>query len=226
MAKQADLRAAKERKQKKIAAVGGVLLVIVLFVQVPRTLEMLDGGAEEPVAATTPVPAATTPAPVTGGQPSAEPQEVVTASLVSFSRFASKDPFIQQVRDQEGASGGEAPAGSEGGGGAPDGAISGSDGDGAAGDGAAPPSAPARRTVAEIQVNGVLETVKVDTGFPAENPMFLLVSLTPKAAKIKVADGGSFASGDATLTLALGKPVTLVNTADGTRFVLLLKAAA
>jgi len=216
MAKKADLRAAKERKQKKIAAVGGVLLVIVLFVQVPRTLEMMNGG-EEPVAAAPATPAAPTPTATPGSpEPAAEPETVVTASLVSFSRFEGKDPFVQQVEDEQGPSG-ETPAGASGGD-APDGAISGPE----SGDGASP-AQPAAKTQAEIEVNGVLEALSVDTPFPAANPMFLLVSVAPKSASIKVADGGSFASGTPTLKLALGKPVTLVNTADGTRFVLLLK---
>jgi hypothetical protein len=217
MAKRADLRAAKERKQKKIAAVGGVLLVIVLFVQVPRTLKMMDGGGEEPVAAAPATPAATTPAAAPGSPaPAAEPETVVTASLVSFSRFESKDPFVQQVEDEQSPSGGT-PAGASGGD-EPDGAISGPE----SGDGAAP-AQPGAKTQAEIDVNGVLEAVSVDTPFPAANPMFLLVSVAAKSASIKVADGGTFASGAPTLKLALGKPVTLVNTADGTRFVLLLK---
>lgn len=202
MAKQVDLKAAKERKQKKIAAVGGVLLVIVLFVQVPRTLKMV-GGDEEPAAAAAPSPSAPTPV---ASDPSPAPDATVaTASLVSFSRFASKDPFVQQVKEKEGASGEEAGDGSE-----PDGGTTAPD--------------PAGRTKAEIEVNGVAETVSVGTPFPADVPMFLLESVSAKSVAIKVADGGSFATGAATLTLALGKPVTLVNTADGTRFVLLLKA--
>ncbi len=44
------------------------------------------------------------------------------------------------------------------------------------------------------------------------------MSLTAKAAKISIA-GGSLANGS-TVTLSLGKPVTLMNTADGTRYVL------
>jgi hypothetical protein len=49
--------------------------------------------------------------------------------------------------------------------------------------------------------------------------MFELVSLTNTTAKVSVA-GGSYADGAATLTLRVNKPVTLVNTADGTRYTL------
>ena len=55
--------------------------------------------------------------------------------------------------------------------------------------------------------------------FPAATPMFQLVSLTNTSAKVAVA-GGSYATGAATLTLKVNVPVTLVNTADGTRYTL------
>ena len=59
--------------------------------------------------------------------------------------------------------------------------------------------------------------------FPASalSPFFQLVSLTATTAQVAIA-GGSYASGQATLTLQVNKPVTLVNTADGTRYTLLL----
>jgi hypothetical protein len=55
--------------------------------------------------------------------------------------------------------------------------------------------------------------------------VFTLVSLTQRAAKIGIA-GGSYENGAATVTLAKGKTVTLMNTADGTRYVLRLVAVA
>jgi hypothetical protein len=70
-------------------------------------------------------------------------------------------------------------------------------------------------------VNGVKEGVNVTVDFPAAGPVFHLVSLTRKTAKISVA-GGSLANGAPTLTLRRGKPLTLVNTADGTRYRLVL----
>jgi hypothetical protein len=219
MAKAVDLKAAKERKQKKIAAVGGVLLVIVLFVQVPRMLKMMDSGAEEPAVAAPSAAPATAPAPVAAA-PMPEAEGVVSGSLISFSRFASKDPFVQQVKETEAKASDDGPtvAGTPGGADQPEGAIGGSEPDGGTSD-----PRPAVRTRAEIEVNGLLETVSVGTAFPADAPMFLLESASAKSVAIKVADGGSFASGDPALKLTLGKPVTLVNTADGTRFVLLLK---
>ena len=51
--------------------------------------------------------------------------------------------------------------------------------------------------------------------------IFKLVSLTKNGAKIAIA-GGSLDNGAPTVTLTKGKPVTLMNTADGTRYVLRL----
>jgi hypothetical protein len=48
------------------------------------------------------------------------------------------------------------------------------------------------------------------------------VSVTAHSAKISIV-GGSYSSGAATVTLRENKPVTLMNTADGTRYKLILK---
>jgi hypothetical protein len=72
-----------------------------------------------------------------------------------------------------------------------------------------------------IAVNGVEETVAIKGEFPKEEPIFRLVSATASTARIGIA-GGALASGEATVTLRKGKPTTLVNTADGTRYELKL----
>ena len=59
------------------------------------------------------------------------------------------------------------------------------------------------------------------SNFPSTNPIFLLQSVTSTQAKVAIA-GGSYATGQQTLTLSVNKPVTLVNTADGTRYTLIL----
>ncbi len=74
---------------------------------------------------------------------------------------------------------------------------------------------------AVISMNGKRGGVGVKQEFPARAPLFHLLSLTRKTAKISVV-GGSLAGGGQTLTLRRGKPLTLVNTADGTRFRLVL----
>ena len=71
-------------------------------------------------------------------------------------------------------------------------------------------------------MNGTLYTVATASDFPQANPLFHLVSVTAHSAKISIA-GGSYSSGAATVTLKENKPVTLVNTADGTRYTLILK---
>jgi hypothetical protein len=77
-------------------------------------------------------------------------------------------------------------------------------------------------------VNGTLYTAAVGTDFPSSStdtsvvPLFHLVSVSAHTAKISIV-GGSYSSGAATVTLHENKPVTLMNTADGTRYKLILK---
>ena len=85
------------------------------------------------------------------------------------------------------------------------------------------PATPAQLTSATISVNGVQESVNVGSDFPVAAPLFRLRKVTTKTADISIA-GGTLASGAPTVTLKLGKPLTLMNTADGTRYVLILVA--
>lgn len=64
-----------------------------------------------------------------------------------------------------------------------------------------------------ISVNGVVAHVGSQGTFPTGAAVFRLVSYTKDSAQIGIV-GGSYASGGATLTLQLGKPVTLQNTTD------------
>jgi hypothetical protein len=76
-------------------------------------------------------------------------------------------------------------------------------------------------------VNAAPESVSSGANFPAANPnasangVFNLRSLTATTATVAIV-GGSYASGSQTITLHVNKPVTLVNTADGTRYTLML----
>jgi len=76
-------------------------------------------------------------------------------------------------------------------------------------------------TAAVIEVNGQPQTVGVSQAFPQASPTFRLVSVHGQAAMIGIA-GGSFASGSRTLTLQLGKTLTLMNTSGGQRYELRL----
>jgi hypothetical protein len=113
-AKRVDPLKAKEAKQKKIAAVGAVLLLALVAVQGPKTLKMLKGpqavaSATSTTPTTTPPPLGTqaptddgtsTPAPtaeLASVQDSDAPPEAAEGQLATFERFASKDPFVQQA---------------------------------------------------------------------------------------------------------------------------------
>ena len=229
--KHVDPLRAKQKRQKVIAAVLGVLFVGVLAFQVPRVMKMMktppNPHANDSVTTTatgTPSLAAPTlrgaeqPAstdPTTGAPVAVSNTPTVQdGQLASFSRFASKDPFNQQLSDDKGSS---APSSSPGG-----------SGSGSAGSGgtSSPPQVPSssspRPGSAVISVNGTLYTVATASDFPQANPLFHLVSVTAHSAKISIA-GGSYSSGAPTVTLKENKPVTLVNTADGTRYTLVLK---
>ena len=78
-------------------------------------------------------------------------------------------------------------------------------------------------------MNGTLYTVAVGSDFPEATatdpsivPLFHLISLTAHTAKISIV-GGSYSSGAPAVTLRENKAVTLMNTADGTRYKLTLK---
>jgi hypothetical protein len=156
--------------------------------------------------------------------------------LPDLTLFSSKDPFVQKDDDVAPAAPASGGGSSSTGGGTEKGSggkrTSGASGGSASGAKAggsvtpppttkpAEPAAPAP-TSAVLSVNGVQETVSVKTDFPAAGPLFRLVSLTAKTAKISIA-GGSLATGAPAVTLELGKPTTLMNTADGTRYVIVL----
>ena len=89
---------------------------------------------------------------------------------------------------------------------------------------AAPPTTTttaAPQPTAAISVNGAVERVAQNGTFPSASPVFRLVSWTKTTAQVGIV-GGSYASGDPTLTVQLGVPVTLENQTDGKRYKLLL----
>jgi hypothetical protein len=220
---------AKEKKQKIIAGVGGVLLLGLLAFQVPRVMKMMHpAGAPAAVAAatttTSATPSSTEP---TDGSSSSGGAGLIASSggategqLTSFSRFESKDPFQQQVDESTTAASASAPASAS--------ASSGGGKTGSSPSGGSGPTAPSGGGTqpapggAVISVNGTLMTVATGSNFPESSPLFHLISVTSTTAKISIA-GGSYSSGAASVTLHLNKPVTLMNTADGTRYKLILE---
>jgi hypothetical protein len=246
MAKKVDALKAKQKRQKTIAIVGGVILLALVAFQVPRVMKQLNKKppvSSASVSTTTAAPPSGAPslaAPTLGGTSTSTvasapssgdgvtagdaPPSLQDGQLASFSRFASKDPFAQQLSDANAtASGAAAPTGglrSAGGSSTPSGGSPVPTSSGGS------PPAPGS---AVISVNGTLTAVTVGTDFPAASatdptvqPLFHLVSLSAHAAKISIV-GGSYSNGAATVTLRENKPLTLMNTADGTRYKLILK---
>jgi hypothetical protein len=223
--KHVDPLKAKQKKQKIMLAVLGVAFIGLMAFQVPRVMKMLKTPPPPPrrsaATATTPAatptlaaptlrgaeaPGATTTGPT--GSLAASPATLQDGQLASFSRFASKDPFAQQLSDTKGSSASSSGSSSGGGTAKP-----------------STPTVPGRAPApgsAVISVNGTLYTVATNSDFPQSGPLFHLVSVTAHTAKISVV-GGSYATGAQTVTLKENKAVTLMNTADGTRYTLILK---
>jgi hypothetical protein len=228
-----DTAKEKAAKQKKTVIVLGVVLAGAVAFAAHTMMGMSGSPSSAPQASTTTAastsapaapagtalpaapslgsiaPTATTPSASTSPLVSAVQAPVDTGQLQSFSLFESKDPFHTSGPGAGGASSSpSSPSGgtSSGGGSAPK----------------IPPAPPAPPpTSAVISVNGTSESVLSGSNFPAASPVFQLLSLTATTAKISVV-GGSYATGAGTLTLKVNKPVTLVNTADGTRYTILL----
>src|SRR5205823_5486488 len=166
--KHVDPLKAKQKKQKIVAAVLGVLFVGLLVFQVPRVMKRLHpAAAPTPPASSTTTPAGTPTlaAPTLAGsdQASSAPgSDSLTASvapamqdgqLASFSLFASKDPFAQQLSDEKTSSSSSSSSSSS---------KSGSAGSGASGSGSAAPGASSPKPgSAVISVNGTLYSVAV-----------------------------------------------------------------
>lgn len=235
-----DRAQAKAKKQKRLAIILCGVLGLILVYEVPHTMALMSPQAKAPVvsaagtapaanpqaSSSTPLPAA---AQAEAPAPSSSPTQSIVAAvlakpdagqLTEFAHFASKDPFNQSVQKTSGAapvspSSSASPK-------APSTAKQ------PAGGPKTPPAPPP--TTAVISVNGALTNVTTGTDFPlsgtvfdqAGSALFHLISLTQKSAKVAIA-GGSYADGAPALTLTVGKPVTLQNTADGTRYTLILE---
>jgi hypothetical protein len=246
MARKSSADTAKEKaaKQKKIL-IGLSVFLVLAMAYAGKTMMSLNSGGSKPEAAsvtTTPAPTtATTPVTTTPAAtpslaapslaaPTATPTtdsssgapttagELVSAvipkagvgQLQSFSEFSAKDPFAKPSSSGGKSGGTKTPPVTT-----PPPTTTPPPG----GSGTKAPAAPP--TSAVISVNGTSEAVAAGATFPAANPLFQLLSLTKTTAKVTIV-GGSYASGASALTLTANKAVTLVNTADGTRYTLLL----
>jgi hypothetical protein len=216
MAKRIDPKA-KAKRDKVIAAVGGVVLLGVLAFAIPMTMKQLKSQQAPAAAAASPATTTTTPTATASLASSGGTSTVALGQLGSLSRFDSKDPFAQQV-DPHGlvVIVGKLPGATGGSAGAPTARPS-----------SPPPPpkvAPPPPNSAVITVNGgPPQKISVGQDFPLApfDPLFHLASVGRGSAKVSIA-GGSLSDGQATVKLRKGHPLTLQNDADGTQYVLRL----
>jgi len=244
--KMQNLREQKDRRMKKIAIGGVVLLVAVLAFQMKG---MLGGSKSAAPAATTTTAGTGTP---TTGTPAVTPPGTAAAAVLptsgstklpnsdaapkrsksqiyAFGDFSGKDPFAQQISTASPSAG-----------------TSGSSTGSSTSTSAAPTTSAtidasvksmpgsstqsssrtlARAGAVTISVNGRSESVRMGASFPRANPLFRLVSISHGAVRIGIASG-SYSSGAQTVSLVAGRTLTLVDTADGIRYKLRLLSAA
>ena len=225
-----DIREAKDRRAKRLAIGGAVLLAAVLAFEMPKVLKGHGSSTSAPPAATTTAPsygASTTPAstPVASAAVLPATSTKLTSSdlaprrskaqLYSFSHFTGKDPFVQQVSASDITS-----------------SPSGISGTSSGGSKKTSPKAQttsarmlARTGVVTLEVNGKTQSVRVGGSFPSSNPLFKLVSISRGLVRIGIASG-SYQSGAQTVSLAAGRTLTLVDTADGVRYRIRLLSAS
>ena len=228
-----ELRKAKDRRMKMVAIGGVVVLALVLAFEVPKMMK--SGSSSASPAATTTTGTATTPAGTTTPTGTAAAGVVPTTAstklpnsdaaprsaksqLYSFTHFSGKDPFVQQVSDQAPTTSGDSGSTSK--------SSQPTTGQTAA---KVTHNRPSRLLTAtgavSLSVNGHVQVVRVGGSFPSSNPLFKLVGISNGAARIGIANG-SYSSGAHTVSLAAGRTLTLVDTADGVRYRIRLLAAA
>jgi hypothetical protein len=225
-----NVREAKDRRAKKLAIGGAVLLAALLAWEVPH---FLGGGKKSSAPAATTTAVATTPGTTTAAATApgvaaaaATPATSTTLpnsdlpprhskqQLTGFSTFASKDPFNQQVTADTGTTGTSSTA-------QPSSTTASST--------TASRSKPvltsarslARSGAVRISVNGRPESVRIGASFPSSNPVFRIVSVSRAGVRIGIANG-SYSSGAQTVSLALNRTVTLVDTTNGAHYKLRL----
>ena len=243
---------AKAKRQKMIAAVGGVLLLGLLAFQVPRTMKLLHSPGNVTTSAST-APAATTAGSTPLAPPSLDGSSASTASggttgssdtasatsadgvvdassgmpassgqLIAFNRFKSKDPFVQQVAD---CATGDCSSTTP-----PAGASGAASGTGSGGttgtsssSGRSGSSGSSLKAVTTASISVNGTVSKVAVGKTFPSADPVFVLDSLKQKSAKISiSGGSLEGGAPSITLSLGKTVKLQNTADGTLYTLTL----
>ena len=244
----------KVQRQKQFIAVGSVVLLVILGFEMTKVLSHGSHPATPATPPATPssVPGAAGSPPSTSGSPLPDTDRVVVQrapnQLISFGLFSSKDPFVQQVTTTASpsvppAAAVPAPTTGKTGGAVtttaapitpsqPAGAVltpvtSTTPAPSAPGQATSPTtsSTPIAPTSALISTNGVCESVAVKGTFPYGADIFRLVSIARDGKSVQIGVvGGSYDSGQASATLKMSEKLTLVNTGDGTRYVIQLKS--
>ena len=236
MASRVNTAKAKEKKQKIIAAVGGVLLLALLAYQVPK---LMKHGQHAPVPQSgNPSATASTTTPGSTAAPTATGTAQLTASntkLASFTLFSSKDPFVPRVSDKIPSStpATSTPAATT----PPAASTSTPKGSGPMfgtvdGPATATPSPTGGTTAAPssqlpgatLKLNGTKIRVQLGQAFPKNQPIFRLAGIKKGSVRIALVKGG-LADGTSAVTLAKRHPLTLVNTADNKRWTIVLLSA-
>jgi hypothetical protein len=206
-----EARAARERKQKIFVVVGGLLLLAMLAFQLPK---LLGGSSPAEAAATTTettLPGQVAPTGTARVARVGSTAAATSGKITSFSVFAAKDPFVQQVVTPNGLG------------------AAGAEGDGKGGgtgtsDTAEKPTKFATgktsaAAVTIVTVNGARQVLEPGMKFPAADPLFVLVAEKPGSKSVVVGIvGGAYSGGAKTTTMKVGKPITLVNTTTGARY--------
>lgn len=239
-----DVRDAKDKRAKKLAIGGAVVLVAVLAYQMshmlggskaaapPASTTTTVGGAPSTTPSTTPPGTAAAAVLPTTGSTKLTNSDVEPArsksTLYSFSNFSGKNPFAQQLSATTGSSSGTTGGTSSGTTTTPQPGttVTASVRKASAkrSSSVSSPRSLAQTGTVTISVNGRSDVVRVGAGFPSGNPLFRLVSVSHGVARIGIANG-SYASGAHTISLVVGRTLTLVDTADGIRYKLQLRTA-
>jgi hypothetical protein len=231
-----NARAEKDRRTKMVAIGLSVVLVAVLALEVPKMMHS-SSSSTPPAATTTTDATAATGAPVTTAPGTAAAASMPTTStkvpnsdplpqsskgtLDSFSHFTGKDPFAQQINNAATPTSTTTPSS-----GTLSANVSSGSSASSAGSRAHHPSRTLAATgAARISVNGRVQVVRVGASFPSANPLFRLVGLAHGGVRIGIASG-SYTSGAQTVSLTLGRTLTLVDTADGVRYKIRLLTAS
>ena len=231
-----SVRARKDTRAKKVLILLVPLLAALVVWQGPKIVKQVSSAQEkagtvqgkvvqgfeelvpEGVPKTTPEAGSAAELAVSASLEDTDPApEPAEGELISFTRFAASDPFVQLVDEDEETvtpnAGTSEPTGSSGSstaGGT--GSTSGSTGTTTSGD---------VEVLATIRINGAVVVVEVGGTFPENDPAFELVAVEDGVAKIGLVSG-TFSNDVETLDLQVGDTVTLISQPDGARFTLKL----